>query len=106
MTPRDSGSERMEKPIEADDPMELVGVLLPGGADAMREMACVFAEEFAKLGFDERRLLRLFRNPFYAGPYQAYRALGEPVIRGIVDECVRAWGRGRLTRGHPTGEGA
>ncbi len=106
MTPADSDRERMEKPIEADDPMELLGVLLPAGADAMTEMACVFAEEFAKLGFDERRLLRLFSNPFYAGPHEAYRALGEPVIREIVGECVRAWGRGRPTRGQPTGEGA
>ena len=77
------------------DPNVLVGVVLPVGAEAMREMAYVFAEEFARLGFDEARLVRLFKNPFYAGLHQAYRALGEPVVREIVGECVRVWGRGR-----------
>ena len=89
------------KPLEADDPMELVGVVLPAGAEAMREMAYVFAEEFARLGFDEVRLLRLFKNPFYAGLHQAYCALGEPVVREIVGECVRVWGRGRPMPDNP-----
>ncbi len=79
------------KPAEADDPMELCGVALPADAEAVREMAYVFAEEFARLGFGEARLLRLFRHPFYAGPHQAYRELGEAAVRAIIAECVRAW---------------
>jgi hypothetical protein len=83
------------KPFQEDDPMELVGVALPAEVETMREMAYVFAEEFARLGFDETRLLRLFRNPFYAGLHRAYRALGEPMVREIVTECIRVWGRMR-----------
>jgi hypothetical protein len=90
-------SAMAEKPLADDDPMELVGIELPAGPSAMTEMAYVFAEEFARLGFDETWLLRVFRNRHYAGPHQAYRALGEPVIRDIVAECVRAWG-GRPAR--------
>jgi hypothetical protein len=82
-----------DKPFEADDPMELVGVAVPADADVWREMAYVFAEEFARLGFDAARLLRLFRHSFYAGPHHAYRALGEPAIRDIIAECVGVWGR-------------
>jgi hypothetical protein len=88
------------------DPDILVGVALPAGAETMREMAYIFAEEFARMGYDETRLLRLFRNPFYAGLHQAFRALGEPVVREIVAECVRAWGSGRPTPEAPTREGA
>jgi hypothetical protein len=92
---------------EADpsDPNVLVGVLMPAGAETMREMAYVFAEEFARLGLDETGLLRLFRNPFYAGPHQAYRALGEPVVREIVRECVRVWGPCSLSPGGGEGQG-
>ena len=79
---------------EADptDPSVLVGVELPASADATREMAWVFAEEFARLGFDAGRILRLFRTPFYAGAHQALRVLGEPEVAAMVAECVAVWG--------------
>jgi hypothetical protein len=77
------------------DPQMLVGVLLPSGPEAMREMAYVFAEEFARLGHDRDQILRLFRNPFYAGAHGAWRALGASETAAIVDECVAVWGRVR-----------
>ena len=85
------------KEIESDDPMELVGVVLPADEEAMREMAYVFAEEFARLGHDRRQILGLFKNPFYAGAHGAYRALGEEAIFSIIDECVSVWGRVTVT---------
>jgi hypothetical protein len=75
------------------DPTVLVGVSVAGGADATRDMAWVFAEEFARLGLDAARLLALFRSPFYAGAHQAWQTLGEPEIVGIVAECVSVFGR-------------
>jgi hypothetical protein len=82
-----------DKPAAPDDPMELVGVALPAGPEATLDMAYVFAEELARLGFDEARLLRVFRSPFYAAPHRAYRALGEPAVRRVVAECVRVFGQ-------------
>ena len=79
------------------DPHVLVGVVLPANAEAMREMAYVFAEEFARMGHDRQQILALFKNPFYGGAHGAYRALGEEAIQSIVDECVTAWG-GIVTR--------
>mgnify|MGYP001560186089 CR=1 FL=1 len=75
------------------DPAILVGVSLPADPEAVRDMAWVFAEEFARLGFDVGRILRLFRSPFYAGAHQALRALGEAEVTAIADECVSVWGR-------------
>ncbi len=95
----------MRKPVEGDDPMELIGVELPADAEAMRDMAYVFAEEFARIGHDETWLLRVFRNPFYAGPHRAYRALGEPAVREIITDCVRAW-RGGRSADDRSGDGA
>ncbi len=80
-----------------DDPNMLVGVELPASADAMREMAYVFAEEFARLGFDKIRLMRIFQRPFYRAAHQAYLALGEREIERIVDECLAVWGRKNFT---------
>ena len=78
------------------DPNILVGVRLPGDADVLVEMAYTFAEEFAALGHDEDRILRMFRNPRFSGPHAAHGALGEAVVAGIVAECARAFGRTRV----------
>ena len=74
------------------DPNVLIGVVLPGGAEATREMAYVFAEEYARMGYDGNRLLGLFKNPFYSAAHDAYRALGERAVQSIIEECIGAWG--------------
>jgi len=78
---------------DPDDPTILVGVALPAGAEAARDMAWVFAEEFARLGYDGAQLLTLFRSPFYAGAHDALRRLGEREIAAIIAECVGVFGR-------------
>jgi hypothetical protein len=82
---------------EPDDPHVLVGVALPADRESVREMAYAFAEEFTALGFDEARLLALFRTPFYAGAHRALRVLGEEEIARIVGECARARGGFRVS---------
>jgi hypothetical protein len=74
------------------DPQVLVGVAVPGDAGALREMAYAFAEEFARMGLDAGRIVRLFATPFYAGPHRAWRGLGEAAVRAIVEECVLVFG--------------
>jgi hypothetical protein len=54
-------------------------------------MARGFAEEFAASGWDEERLLAMFRTPFYLGPHLALEQLGEARVREIVAEAVRPW---------------
>ncbi|MBI4584134.1 MAG: hypothetical protein HY717_08935 [Planctomycetes bacterium] len=78
------------------DPMEMIGVELPAEEPAMEELARVFAEEFARMGFDERKLLHLFKTPFYAGAHNAYLALGEEKIQEIVRASLEVWGRIRF----------
>jgi len=81
---------------DPSDPNVLVGVVLPADAEAMREMAYVFAEEFARMGYGKSQLLSVFQNPFYAGAHGAYRTLGEKNIQAIIDECINVWGRSRI----------
>jgi hypothetical protein len=79
------------------DPNMLVGVMLPADAEATRDMAYVFAEEFARLGYTREQLLWLFKNPFYGGAHGAYRALGENETVAIIDECLDAWGQAKFS---------
>jgi hypothetical protein len=85
------------KDPDPTDPNMLVGVMLPADAEAMRDMAYVFAEEFARLGYSREQLLWLFKNPSYGGAHGAYRALGEQETLTIIDECLSIWGHIRVT---------
>ena len=77
------------------DPTMLVGVEMPAEEGSEMEMAYAFAEEFARLGFAEPRLLKLFSHPFYAGAYRALQVLGEEKIRSIIQETLQVWGNFR-----------
>jgi hypothetical protein len=68
----------------------------PGDEEEMREMACTFAEEFARMGHDGPKILRMFQNPFYTGAYSTYRALGHAATAAIISQCL-ASGRTRLS---------
>ncbi len=87
------------KPVEPDDPLELVGVGCPGG-DA-EQMARCLVEEYVRLGVSDAQLLALFRSPFYAAAHALYRARGEAWIRGLVAEARAQWGYPRFTTRHP-----
>ncbi|MBI4455295.1 MAG: hypothetical protein HY644_05280 [Acidobacteria bacterium] len=73
------------------DPTLLVGVEVPAEEDSDLEMAYAFAEEFARLGFSQQRLLSLFRQSFYAGAYRALQRLGEEKISSIIKETLQVW---------------
>ena len=81
---------------EPTDPNVLVGVRFPGDESGLVEMAYTFAEEFAALGHDNDRILRMFRNPAFSGPNAALAALGESAVIDIVAECIGAFGRTRV----------
>jgi hypothetical protein len=78
------------------DPMMLVGVEIPGGREALRDMAWVVAEEYARMGHPPPRILALFRTPFFAAAHEAWRVLGEEEIAVLVGEAVTAWGSVRV----------
>ena len=82
-------------PYDAPDPNMLVGVEILGTAESTRDMAYVFAEEFARMGFNKSKLLRVFQTPFYAGAHRAYLELGGAEVEQIVDECLGIWRRMR-----------
>lgn len=78
------------KSHEPEDPLELVGVQMREGPDekALEEMALCFIEEYARMGWDGERILKLFRNSFYRGPNQILRARGEEFVRERIEKII------------------
>ncbi|MBI2167043.1 MAG: hypothetical protein HYU34_02225 [Candidatus Omnitrophica bacterium] len=78
--------------FDPEDPMELVGVELPAGSEeGLREMALTFAEEFIRSGFSEDRVLAMFKNPFYQGPYLVWQAKGEVYVNQMIQQAKQMW---------------
>jgi len=74
------------KPAEAEDPLELISVAVPvpEGYDALGEMARCFVEEFALMGWNAERILSMFKNPFFQGPYGICQARGEEFVQNLI----------------------
>jgi hypothetical protein len=89
------------KTHQSDDPFELVGVQMQEGPDeqALEEMASCFIEEYARMGWNGERILKLFRNPFYRGPNQILRAKGEEFIRERIEKITGVKASPTLSRG-------
>jgi len=77
-----------------DDPMELSAVELPGDVILMFRL---LVEEYARMGHDTDAILRLARNPFYAGFHRFYLALGEEEMRSRVQDVIRRCGVVRVS---------
>lgn len=85
------------KAFDPDDPMALVGVIVDAGADAAHEMARCLVEEYLREGWDEGRLLALFRNPFYAALHAIYRERGEGAVRALIADVAATHGIWQVT---------
>jgi hypothetical protein len=90
---------------DGSDPMLLVGVELPAGPDADRDMAWAFAEELARLGYSAPEIVSVFKQPWYAGAHRAYVTLGDSAIDAIVRQTVEVFGRMRIVDRTPTAAG-
>ena len=78
------------KEAAAEDPMEIVGVVLDRPIDhaGLDAMARTFVEEYTLMGWVPKRILQMFRQPFYGGAHDAYEALGEDRIVTLIEETA------------------
>ncbi len=75
-----------------EDPMGLIGVVLPGEAGQLEAMAQTFVEEYVRLGWDEPRLMTLFINPMFLATHRVYRQMGEAYVRQLIRDTLARWG--------------
>ena len=85
--------------FEETDPMEFVGMGVPATAQADEDMVRAVVEEFLLLGFDRDRLLRLFRDPFYAGTHRVFVERGEEFVTGLLDRVLEEWAPANVAEG-------
>jgi hypothetical protein len=81
-----------EKEFVAEDPMELVGMVMPGDAGMLERMAETFIDEYVRLGWDEERLMTLFTNPMFMATHRIYRQKGEDYVRALIRSTRIKWG--------------
>jgi hypothetical protein len=74
-----------------EDPMELVGMVLPGEPGQLEAMAECLVEEYVRLGWDERRLMTLFVNPMFMATHRIYQRRGEEYVRGLIRSMCAKW---------------
>jgi hypothetical protein len=67
-----------------EDPMGLIGMVLPGEPGQLEAMAECFIEEYVRLGWSERRLMTLFVSPMFLATHRIYRMKGEAYVRDLI----------------------
>lgn len=70
--------------FEVEDPMELVGAVIPGDENTLDDMATAIVEEYVLLGWDAERLMTLFVNPLFMATHRIYRQRGEAYVRELI----------------------
>ncbi len=75
-----------------EDPMDLVGMVLPGEPGQLEAMAECFVEEYVRMGWDEPRLMTLFVNPLFMATHRIYRQKGEDYVRDLIRKMCGKWG--------------
>jgi hypothetical protein len=78
-------------PLHEEDPYELVGMVVPGEEGQLEAMAEALVEEFVMLGWNEKRLITLFVNPFYLATHRIYRQKGEEYVQELIQQVCARW---------------
>jgi hypothetical protein len=76
--------------IDPDDPMQLHGVALRNG-DPMRMLDDIL-DEFVRIGYRERHLHMLFRDPHYQMTFALGQVVGAETVRLVVRRVLSRWG--------------
>lgn len=87
----------MAKGFEEEDPMELVGMVLPAEVGQLEAMAEGIVDEYVRLGWDAKRLMTLFVNPMYMGTYRIYRLKGEAYVQDLIERTCAKWHIGSVS---------
>lgn len=80
-----------DKCFDPEDPMEFIGVGMLSNEQGFADMVEAIVEEYMMLGWPDRVILGMFRNPFYQLPHAVYRLKGEPYVQGVIRRVREMW---------------
>jgi len=73
-----------------EDPMELVGMVMPGEEGQLERMAETIVEEYVRMGWDQKRLMTLFTNPMFMATYRVHQFKGADYVENLVQQtCAK-----------------
>jgi hypothetical protein len=75
-----------------EDPLELVGMALPGEPGQLEAMAECLVEEYVRLGWTELRLMTLFTSPMFLATHRIYQQKGEAYVQELIRGTCAKWG--------------
>ena len=86
------------KPLQLNDPHELVGVsLTEGDRDVMAE--CL-VEEYLLLGWSDPQLMSLFTRPCFRMTHQIYLNRGHDYVVALIAQVRAKWTANEMDGGH------
>ena len=86
------------KPLEPNDPHELVGVaFVEGDAELMAE--CL-VEEYLLLGWNNGQLMSLFTRPCFGMTNRIYRDRGHGYVEGLIAQVRAKWASSEMDGRH------
>ncbi len=78
---------------DATDPMALVGHAMPGVPGGLELMAETVVDEYLRFGFDEERILTMFRTPFFAMTHAVWQQKGDAWCAALVERVAATYRR-------------
>lgn len=72
--------------------MQLVGMVLPGEAGQLEAMAECIVEEYVRMGWNEKRLMTIFRSSMFLATHRIYQIKGEAYVRELIRGVCARWG--------------
>lgn len=87
-----------DRPIEADDPMEMMGATANGDPLIMLDG---IVEEYARMGWGRERILELFDSPFFQATHGLQKLLGAEEVGRRIDATLKRCGVFRIRSGNP-----
>lgn len=75
----------------SEDPLELVGMVLPGEPGQLEVMAECLVEEYVRMGWGEERLMTLFVNPMFSATFRIYRHKGKVYVQELIRRICEKW---------------
>jgi hypothetical protein len=78
----------MVKKYEKEDPFEVKAAEISGGN--IVHQAWVMVEEFRDMGTEKKKLMQMFRDPFYGGLNMVTVQLGENAVDTIINHVYES----------------
>lgn len=85
------------KEFDLEDPMELVGVAVPGGDDDQALDGIV--QEYLFMGWSQTQIMFLFKSPHYGATHQIYERKGAAYVNERVHHLADRWADGWIREG-------